>query len=365
MLTGIAIGAGITVLSALVSLPLVYFFGKEIIVFIAAGLFLTFLPVTFLAVLLSIFFLARAQQNLPPLRLKEKILYPPTVGAKPLATSDIRQIYSTTSRVLVHPPDRYIDNYIVFALTHQGERVFLLGPLDSAESALFIEEFLEVNMQLLDLPVFGDAALPRRDSQNMPVSPQETCTEGLTCEACGAEMIIAPQDTQRGFAACRHCGGLMLLYADGGLKPILGIPDASKKDSQFTIITDASETVVSDHRTGNPEIRISGGKMRILTPGASRKEISSAGIRQLQVRETGWAGRDSPAVKNLAPGIRSLQEAMAYSGDLNPGMILFGAGAKKTYALTPVLSNEEEVILLEGIREVGEAFFLKGSLLKA
>ena len=210
--------------------------------------------------MIAIFVVAGRQKNLPPLELREKTLFPKAYGAKPVAVDAVRQIYSTFTRVVTRNPNEHFDQYMVFALTNAGERVFLIGPLDSAESALYIEEQIEAELGIFELPVYGNADLPRREDEPLPVSPQEARLGGTACESCGAEMTVTPEERKRGFSICRHCGSLRLLYEPGSEKPILGIPEAGGLDSQFTVTENPGETVVTARRSANPVLRISKGK---------------------------------------------------------------------------------------------------------
>ncbi len=363
-LIGLGIGIAITAAAALVSVPLIIIFGWGIAGIIVPALFLLFLPVTFFAAVIAIFVVAGRQQNLPPLVLQDKTLFPKTYGSKSVSADAVRQLYSTTTRVLVRRPDEYIDQYMVFALTNAGERVFLLGPLDSAESALFIEEQIEAEMGIFELPVYGNADLPKREDGALPVSPQEARLGGTVCESCGAEMTISPAEKKRGFSACRHCGSLRLLYEPGSMKPILGLPDANQQDAQFIKTGDPAESVITNRQSGDPVLRISNNKIQILT-GAGKKVFDPAGIQRLNVKETGWAPAREMDPAGMVAGLAALKDAMSYSGEVDPIRVLMGAEGGKTYALSAVLSSGEEIRILAGIRNIGEAFYLKGALEQA
>jgi hypothetical protein len=358
-LIGLGIGAAITAAGALVSVPFMILFGWDMAGIILLALFLTCVPVTFFAAVIAIFIVARRQQNLPPLELWDKTLFPKTYGSKPVAVGDIRQLYSTTTRVLVRRPDEYIDQYMVFALTNAGERVFLLGPLDSAESALYIEEQIEAELGIFELPVYGNADLPKREDGTLPVSPQEVGLDGTVCESCGAEMTVAPAERKRGFSACRHCGSLLLLYEPGSAKPILGIPDASGKNSQFAVAGNAAETIITSRRSAGPVLRIAKGKIYILAPGAAQKAVDSDKVNRINIKETGWIPTRELDAVGRAAGIEALKEAMAYSGEVDPLKVLIGANTGKTYALSAVLSNGDEICLLADIHDIREAFYIR------
>ena len=67
----------------------------------------------------------------------------------------------------------------------------------------------------------------------------------------------------------------------------------------------------------------------------------------------------------MAAGFEALKEAMAYSGEVDPAKLLLGMDAGKTYSISASLENGEENRLLAGIRDIGEAFYLKGALERA
>jgi DNA-directed RNA polymerase subunit RPC12/RpoP len=358
-LIGLGIGAAITAVGALVSVPFMILFGWDMAGIIVPALILQFLPVTFIAAVIAIFVVAWRQQNLPPLELRDKTLFPKMYGSKPVAIGDIRQLYSTTTRVLVRRPDEYIAQYMVFALTNAGERIFLLGPLDSAESALYIEEQIEAELGIFELPVYGNPDLPKQEGAALPVSPLEAGLGGITCQSCGAEMAVTPAEKKRGFSACRHCGSLLLLYEPGSAKPILGIPDASGKDSQYTVAGNTAETIITSRRSAGPVLRISKGKIHILAPGAAQKAVDADKINRMNVKETGWTPTRELDAGGRAAGFEALQKAMAYSGEVDPLKVLIGANAGITYTLSAVLSNGEAIRLLADIHDIGEAFYLE------
>ncbi len=358
-LIGLGIGIAVTAAGALVSVPLLIIFGWAMLGIILPALLLQFLPVTFFAALIAIFVVAARQKNLPPLDLRDKTLFPKAYGAKPVAVGSVRQIYSTCTRVITRNPNEYFDQYMVFALTNAGERVFLIGPLESAESALYIEEQIEAELGIFELPVYGNPDLPKREGEPLPVSPREAPLGVAACDSCGADIAITPEESKRGFSVCRHCGSLRLVYEPGSEKPILGIPDAGGRDSQFTVSENPGETVVAARHSAIPVLRISKGKFLIPAPGAAQKAVDAHDVKRLDVKEAGWVPMRKLDAGGMAAGIDALKEAMAYSGEVNPMNVLLGAGTGKTYSITAALENGEEIRLLAGIRDIGESFALE------
>jgi hypothetical protein len=364
-LIGLGIGIAVTAAGALVSVPLVIIFGWAMLGIILPALLLQFLPVAFFGGLIAIFVLAARQKNLPPLDLRGKTLFPKEYGSKPVAADAVRQIYSTCTRVVTRNPNENFNQYMVFALTNAGERVFLIGPLASAESALYIEERIEEELGIFELPVYGDPDLPRREGESLPVSPREAPLGGAGCDSCGAEITITPEGRKRGFSVCRHCGSLRLLYEPGSEKPILGIPDAGGRDSQYAVTVKSGETIIASRRSADPVLRIAEGKIQILTPGLAKDAIEAAGIKKFAVKETGWTSTRKLDAGGMAAGVQALKEAMSYSGEVDPAKLLFGKVAGDTYSISGTLSTGKEIRLLAGIRDLGEAFFLKRTIEQA
>ena len=172
-LIGLAVSGGLTTAAALLSVPLILIFGKDLIPFIALSLLLAFIPGSFLAVPASILVLSFTHKTLPPLRLENGSIVPSMVGMKPFPAASIRQMYSTATKVMAGRTEQHFFSYMVYALTTGDHHMPLIGPLDSPETALFIEETLEVDLGILDLPVYGDESLPVQEAKALPVSPKE------------------------------------------------------------------------------------------------------------------------------------------------------------------------------------------------
>jgi hypothetical protein len=60
-----------------------------------------------------------------------------------------------------------------------------------------------------------------------------------------------------------------------------------------------------------------------------------------------------------------LADWMAYSGEFDAAKLLAEADVEKNYAAVVTTTDGEEVPILDGIRDIGEAFFWKGVLQQA
>jgi len=361
-LIGLAISGGITAAAAVLSVPLILIFGKDLIAFIIGSLLLILIPGSFIAVFASILVLSFTHKTLPPLRMDEGTVYPSMVGMKPFSAAAIRQMYSTATKVMVGSAERNFFSYMVCALMQDDQRIALIGPLNSPETALYIEETLEADLGILDLPVYGDEKLPAREDRPLPVSPKETPLTGLHCDGCGAELTAGPEDKRRGYTVCRYCGGLTLLYEPGSSKPILGIPSSVQKDSQYLMETDSEGTTVMTRKSAVPVVKISGGRMELSPLTGSQQTIPLAKIVRLQIKVMDNPAKEGSAGAAIAAGMLKLGDAMAYSGEVDPAKLIRDSLISTEYMITVKTNEGKEIPMLSGIRDLPEAFFLMGSI---
>jgi hypothetical protein len=157
------------------------------------------------AVIISIFAVGMIHKSLPPLRLEGDLIHPSVLGTGQVATKNIQQIYTAVTNVLTGSGDKSVVSCMVYALTQDGDRFPLIGPLDSQEAALYIEEILEVEIGIFNLPVYGDADLPGQEGHMLPESPEVMPIKGLQCQSCAAELNETPEARRRGFLVCDYC----------------------------------------------------------------------------------------------------------------------------------------------------------------
>jgi hypothetical protein len=361
-LIGLAISGGLTAAGALLSVPLILIFGKDLIAFIVISLLLTFIPGSIIAVPASILVLSFTHKTLPPLRLENGTVYPSMLGTKPLPAASIRQLYSTATKVMAGRTEQNFYSYMVYALTTNGHRMPLIGPLDSPESALYIEETLEADLEILNLPVYGDESLPVQETKALPVSPKESQLAGLPCDGCGAALTAGAEDSRRGFVVCRYCGCLTLLYEPGSSKPILGIPSSVPSDSQYVMESDGEGTTVLTRSSAVPLIKITRGWMELSRLTGSQQRIPLDRIASLQIKTMDREGKNESAGAAIAAGMLKLGDAMAYSGEVDPAKFIRDSLASTDYRITAKTKDGKEIPMLSGIRDLPEAFLLLNSL---
>jgi hypothetical protein len=362
---GLIITAGITIAVALLSIPFVLLFGKGILSLVIGNLVLTCVPVAFIAVLASILYFTLADKSLPPLRLQNGKIFPSNLGVEPIAAGGICQIYSTATKVLAGNNTKSSDNYFVYALLRDDRRIALIGPVDTPETALYVEETLEAGLGILDLPVYGDKDLPAGKEQTAPVAPELRPGLKLRCDGCGGELTADGEDTRRGYAVCRSCGSLTLLYEPGSNKPILGMPALVPSDSQYLLQTDATGTAILTRNSAVPIVKIAGGRMELSRLTGSQQSIPLDAIVQLGVRTAGKLENAASAGTAIAAGMLKLGNAMAYSGEVDPAKLFRDSLTATNFQIVVKTNDGREHFMLAGIRDASEAFTLMNSIRRA
>lgn len=239
-----------------------------------------------------------------------------------LPINKIQQLYVTSNRI------RFIDeepatSFNLFALMDDGKRISVFKKFPSLEAALYVEELLEIEADIFNLPIYGDAQV---DAKKV-VDFQQQVDEQTVCYACTAPLKITLSTRKKGYIYCEYCQTITLLYTQADHKLILGQPDPNQmvyevvsKDKLAGVLHKESKEVVLVLKERmiakapfNPTVR---GKM-----------VSQIGIQQVPIS----ANTNLDAVNvvkdtfNLVKGvvggklINQLDEKLAYSEDSTLG----------------------------------------------
>ena len=137
--------------------------------------------------------------------------------------ADIQQLYVTVNQVVWEEGSRTL--YNLFALKKDGTRAFLHGSFISLEAALYAEEWLEIELGIFNLPVYGDS-----QTRSLDVVIRSTQSDEQTiCYACTAPLPVTTAVRQKGYLTCVYCRTITLLYTtQDSHKLILGRPNPEK-----------------------------------------------------------------------------------------------------------------------------------------
>ena len=270
---------------------------------------------------------------------------------KETQVTDIKQLYTASKNFgdkgSIHD---------LYALLDNGKRVRLYGSFNNAEVALYIEEILEVELGLFNLPVFGDAPADEH-AENMPQAAIEI--ELDPCANCGADLNPSNDDHRRGFTTCKFCSTVTLMYAPGAEKPLLGLLEPDDPKLQFSIVDEAHSLKITDKQK------------RLLLTIESGKAVDVAEDAQFFMKRVTEDVKRELGFGDFINAARNLEERMAYSGNIgtegseeDKAAALMGWVLGNTYFDIIAKSGDDESTVIDGIRDPREAALLLTTIQK-
>lgn len=366
---GLKIGIGITVaVSGLILLFGIFLailfspeFGLGLLPFACTTFFFLIIP----AVLVSILVVSAMQKTLPTFSIQGDTIHPAVMGSPKLQKKEIKQIYAAVTELNAGEEKPRITT-MVYALTENGKRVPLLGPVGESEIGLQLEELIEVELGIFNLPVFGDADLPKQtDVSQIETSTATQPMAAFACEFCGAHLQETPESRKRGFIVCEHCTGLTLLYEPDGKRPVLGLPKDNLLAGQYRVEqnlhglviyqreNDPTDAVVTVDNTQLHSARL-GGAVRTL----ALADIAKFQVREISEKSSTQGASDLQNLANLGKFFGTLKESMAYSGEVDPQKMLLNSFGVLNYQIIARMKNGQDCWLIKTIDDPKEALFL-------
>lgn len=257
-----------------------------------------------------------------------------------IPVDEVQQLYIATNKMLDWTYRH------LYALHRDGQRTYLYGPLVSDEVAFFMEELLEIEMGLFNLPVVGESSA---DLESVSGAPSALKTH--TCANCAGDLEETAAARRQGFITCRFCSTVTLLYPPNSRKPLLGLPDPASENLQFRIQRKGDNWRVLDNR-GTARITVRAGLVEGVEAG------SQFFLKEHLKTEL------TPENVFLPTQFMKLAERMAYSseglveGDSQEEQIRNWFLANRSFALVAKAPDGRERTLLDGIRAPGEAALL-------
>ncbi|GEM_PF-4210580 len=252
----------------------------------------------------------------------------------------IRQLYISTQSFGDFGTTHYI-----YALLDNGNRIRVYGGFDDPEVAFYVEELLEVEMGLFNLPVFGDAPITATQDNNVALEADIVIPEN--CANCGAPLGVTAQQQQRGFITCNFCSTITLLYAKDADKPLLGLLSIDDPNLQFSITeTDTSLTITD----AKQELNIANGQL-----------MGVSGNPEFFIKQVKQTGTEFE-LGEMFDRLKNIEQRMAYSDQVD----FSGNDSEKKQQVMDWLfgdtefqivakSNESESVILDGINDPREA----------
>ncbi len=232
-----------------------------------------------------------------------------------------------------------------------------MGPLENERVALCIEQLLESELQILDLPVLGEASQPelREEGLSSKLAPGPEA-EAMSCEGCGGTVAPSEAETRRGIAECSHCGGLTLLYDIDARMSALG---TSTPDRCYDIDEDVDglSIVPRDTNPSGGSIELTGDRIVLRRPGSAPTTLAVSSLEQVVVKEA-----RSEEEFDLEQGLASLREATSLSGTIDLRSLSLGGTGAVWFQVTAQHLNHGEIEIAGGLQDPREAFLIARTL---
>lgn len=268
--------------------------------------FVPFYPTIFF-ITVPFFLFARALSAYRYLELRDGILktyiFFPIVREVPVA--DIKQFYVTQNRIL--GGEEHFTQYQLFALMEDGNRMQIYGSFPSLKAALYVEEWLEIELDIFNLPVYGEV---KTTASALVVFKKQPDTQ-ISCYACAAPLAITAIVRQQGYITCTYCHTITLLYPQAFHKPVLGQPNTKNMGYKVTYHQKFAGVLWKEKKQA--VLLLSRNKI-IRSP--QNPKIQGKLVRKVGVRES--IIKSDRGAEDLSSRERfdRLESALAYSQDL-------------------------------------------------
>ena len=257
-----------------------------------------------------IFFLAAGPMlstTKPYILLKDNLLQIPVpLSPRSINTpiADIKQLYVTVNRLSDQVGNR--TQYNLFALKKDGSRTRLYGDFESLNAALYVEEWLEIKLNIFDLPVYGDTKTTIKEV----AASQSQSDDPTICYACTAPLKFSTAVREQGYITCAYCHTITLLYTKDSHKLILGQPIPEKMI--YRVVVRRQFAGVLNKKEKQAVLLLSHNKIKEapFNKTLSGKVVKRFGIRKVFVPR-------NVSVKDWFSGkaIAQYEEALGYSHD--------------------------------------------------
>ena len=325
------------------------------------ALFFSFCVVPFLALFIYLVVAQQLFPYLPVVQVKAGEIHPASsVNGSVVAVPDIRQIYAAVTTI-TERSRQAADYCYVYVLTQDEKRRPLIGPIRNKEDALAIEELLEVELGLFQLPVYGDTDLPT----TAPVAPEPTAVssnEDLICMSCAASLMVTNQVQQQGYVVCDYCQGLTLLYRPDK-KPVLGLPAINSPSFHYKVEKENGRLFVRARQQNYHRdlLQLTKGTIHIQVDPDAPINLPVTDIKTIYVKKHTHKDHLDPEGKftDVDEAVKAsphMDEVLPYSMQHDRDDFLLKSHALLSYRVVAKTNSEQEIHLLYGLRNLPEAF---------
>jgi hypothetical protein len=321
----------------------------------------------------GIYFIIGLRNKAPEFVINNDVIIP-SLGSPKISRKEVKQIYAVENRL--HSSERgTATNVSLCLLTKDGKRTILVNNIPDVSTALQLEELVEVELEIFNLPVYGDSDLPRKkDWLEIKSASDKEMLDSFLCEYCGNHLTVTPQIRTRGFATCEYCTGLTLLHESDNQEPILGLPQDNLNARQFRVENKPNGLAIypSMRSTLKPVLILGHGKLHSTRFDGTLFTLDISDINKFFVREMvrdqdekepfKWDDLGAKWHRFKNNWRRTYMEAYAYSGDVDEESKQQSPLEFKQYQLMAHMNDSRDYWLISNIDDPREALFLSQAL---
>jgi len=264
--------------------------------------------------------------------------------------NEIKQLYVTTNRLQstrVSPLQ-----HSLYVLKKDDSRVRMFGDFKTVQGALFVEEYLEIELDIFDLPVYGEVEISTIDL----VASQDKSDEHIPCYSCASNLLVTNNVRQRGHITCEYCQAITLFYTQASHELILGQPNPEQM--MFEVVRQEDKVGVFWKKRKGEVVLLLKKYLVIqapLNPSVEGKKLERIGIKELVFpRPLGLEEMFSKKLYEQLDQNLAYSAETAYSKPINYSEQLFG---HIQYSIIGRIEGKNHV-LIRGLNDLREAAFI-------
>ena len=144
---------------------------------------------------------------------------------------------------------------------------------------MYVEELLEIEVEIFNLPVYGDTQVDVKEAVDLQQQPDEQ----ITCYACAASLLITASARKEGYIGCKYCHTITLLYTQA--EHMLPLGQLEPKQMQYKVASKGERAGVL-HKGSNQVVLALMGRKIIKSPynsSAQGELVSRIGIQKIPI----------------------------------------------------------------------------------
>ena len=142
-----------------------------------------------------------------------------------------------------------------------------------------VEELLEIEIGIFDLPVYGDTKIKIDEVTAF----QGQSDEKITCYSCASPLNLTSPVRKKGYISCRYCQTTTLLYAKNSDKLLLG--QSNLQQIKYEVAYTKGRAGVFHKENKQVTLALMGNQIvkNLLNPAVKGEAVIRIGIQEISV----------------------------------------------------------------------------------